>query len=47
MPGTQNSFFMKPSYFTGMEDTSLGTTPVSILTFGKSGLSLILQEHLN
>lgn len=47
MPGIQNSFFMKPSYFTGMEDTSLGTTLAFTLTFGKSGLSLILQGHLN
>lgn len=47
MPVTQSNFFKKPNYFTGMGDTNLGTTPVSTLISGKTGLFLTLQGSSN
>ncbi|RMC03033.1 hypothetical protein DUI87_20226 [Hirundo rustica rustica] len=47
MPVTQSNFFKKLNYFTGMADTNLGTTPVSTLISGKTGLFLTLQGSLN
>lgn len=47
MPVTQNNFFKNLNYFTGMGNTNLGTTLVSTLISGKTGLFLTPQGSSN
>jgi hypothetical protein len=47
MPDIRSIFCRRLSYSTGMEDTSLGTSLVFTMTYGKAGSSLTLQGYLN